>query len=103
MRASTSFDMDAQVRVSCAPINSNVRRHGMRSRFLTIYDYGTGGVWQFFSAESAEQILSKYPQLKVIDTWPTWLTEDESSQTRTYDIDAPPDSFLVAFVKEPPA
>ena len=45
-------------------------------RFLTVYDYGTGGVWAWVSAPSADAILAAYPELQIVDELPDWL-EDE--------------------------
>jgi hypothetical protein len=66
----------------------------MRQRFLTAYDYGTGGVWQWITADSAEQIASKYPQLTVVNEIPKWLDERTKANLRSYDIDDEPEGVL---------
>ena len=66
----------------------------MRSRFLTVYDYGTGGVWQYITADSIEQITTKYPKLTVLVEPPAWWSERPIQNLRTYDIDAEPTDFL---------
>ena len=71
----------------------------MPHRFLTVYDYGTGGVWQYFTASSAEAIRSKYPALTIVLTCPNWLEKKASGQLREYDIDAEPDAFLTELAK----
>jgi hypothetical protein len=45
-------------------------------KFLTCYDYGTGGIWRFIIAESALQILTKYPELEIADSIPEWMTQE---------------------------
>jgi len=72
----------------------------MRQRFLTVYDYGTGGVWQWIIAESPEQITAKYPQLTVLKEMPTWWQERPMTSLRSYDIDDKPDDVLLAISRE---
>ena len=42
-----------------------------------MYDYGTGGVWVVISADSADGITERYPELQVIEERPAWLNQDE--------------------------
>ena len=72
----------------------------MPQRFLTVYEYGSGGVWQYFIAPSANEIRTKYPALTVVQTIPAWL-EDEERRTplREYDINCEPDNFLTELAK----
>ncbi len=46
-------------------------------RFLVLYDYDQGGVWAYVLAESREEIVKRYPRLKVYDEAPHWLTPAE--------------------------
>jgi len=67
--------------------------------FLTVYDYGQGGVWRVLLAESADEVASKYPELKVLTKPPTWMTAEllhdiEADSTR--DIDDQDDPFLAS-------
>lgn len=69
----------------------------MKNRYLVVYDYGQGGLWAFIHAVSASQIVERFPELKVIDEIPTWMTKDLQSkieQSDTYDLDAPPSGLL---------
>jgi hypothetical protein len=62
-----------------------------KQRFLVVYDYGQGGVWAFVWARSAEEIHSKFRDLKVIESMPSWLTGNELALTEermTFDVDA---------------
>jgi len=72
----------------------------MPHQFLTVYDYGMGGVWQWITAESKEQILAKYPALHVYErgTFPEWWSERGFEIKRTYHIDDPPDKVLRNFM-----
>ena len=69
----------------------------MRQRFLTVYDYGTGGVWQWITADSSAQILAKYPKLRVFAQPPAWWEERSMPELLTYDIDDEPDNVLAGF------
>lgn len=68
----------------------------IKRRYLAVYDYGTGGVWCFIYAQSADQIEKQYPELKVIHDEPDWLKGDYRSQIekRTFDIDDKPTGLL---------
>jgi hypothetical protein len=38
----------------------------MRTKFLAVYDYGTGGVWVYLLADSAAQIHECFPEFRVV-------------------------------------
>lgn len=61
----------------------------VKQRFLVVYDYGMGGVWAYVEAESAEEIVEKFPELSVVSETPAWMSEKDrqSLLARTYDID----------------
>ena len=70
-----------------------LRNEGKRP-FLVVYDYGTGGVWIYIYAKSAEQIKARYPGLTVITEWRDWMTPDRVVEltatigaSMTFDID----------------
>ena len=69
-----------------------------KSLFLVVYDYGTGGVWQYFRARSPNEIIAQYPGLKVVSKRPPWMTDAFHSKqvSKAYDIDEPPDEWLSA-------
>ena len=71
----------------------------MKTKFLTVYDYGTGGVWQYVYAESKKDILDKYPKLEVLDEKPEWFEDRVESikDLRIYDIDDAPDEVMKGF------
>lgn len=52
------------------------------AEYLACYDYGTGGVWLYVEAESAEALLARYPALSVIDEQPPWWTPEIEQQMR---------------------
>ena len=56
-----------------------------KRRFLTVYDYGTGGVWQWITANTVAEIAQKYPALLVVPDIPKWMTEPEAGKVREYD------------------
>lgn len=48
----------------------------MKNRYLIAYDYGQGAVWAYITAESPEQITDQFPDFSVVETPPTWMTEE---------------------------
>jgi hypothetical protein len=73
----------------------------MRRRFLTVYDYGTGGIWQYITADSPEQLAAKYPKLTVLIDPPPWWKERPLRDLKTCDIDAEPTEFLRTMMGSP--
>lgn len=73
----------------------------MKEKYLAMYDYGTGGVWLFMYARSPDEIVRKYPELKVVDSKPAWMTDEyiEFMHNKfTFDIDDPPTGWLIEMV-----
>ncbi len=69
----------------------------MKSAYLIVYDYGTGGVWGIIHAHSKQEILSKYPNLSIFDERPSWMSEQDYKRieaTSNFDIDSPPSGWL---------
>jgi hypothetical protein len=59
---------------------------------LVAYDYGQGAVWAYAQAESAGQIIERFPDFKVFETPPEWMTEQEMSDIEarmSFDLDRP--------------
>lgn len=67
-------------------------------KFLVVHDYGTGGLWAFIAAPSAEHIREKFPDLEIVEGRPSWMTDelfDTIVETNSYEIDRiPPESWL---------
>ena len=58
--------------------------------FLTVYDYGGGGVWAIVRSPDKKSIQRKYPILDVFDERPGWMSDDlyaEIAERHFYDID----------------
>lgn len=75
----------------------------MKQRYLAVYDYGMGGIWAFIFAESPQQIVERYPELKVVSESPAWITDAlrrVMEAKETYDLDAPPSGLLADLLKE---
>ena len=69
----------------------------MKQSFLTVYDYGQGGVWRVLLADSADEVVSRYPELKVLAEPPPWMSAEELYDIEarsTLDIDDQDDPFL---------
>ena len=62
--------------------------------FLAVYDYGQGGLWCYISARSAVEITERYPQLRVVEAVPAWLTKEHSDKLERHDIDEAPSGWL---------
>jgi hypothetical protein len=70
---------------------------------LVVYDYGSGGLWGVMRANSAEEILAKYPELSVTSERPTWLTDvimEEIRGAESHDIDDEPSGLLEAVLAD---
>ena len=76
---------------------AKILRHDPAKRpFLVIDDYGTGGIWMYLYARSADEITQHYPDLTVITDWRDWMTPDRLiplliavGPENVYDIDQP--------------
>ncbi len=66
----------------------------MTQEYLTVYDYGSGAVWQYIKASSKDEIAAKYPKLKVLDCEPDWFDQEFRGRIRKYNIGDVPDEFL---------
>ncbi|MDX5364956.1 MAG: hypothetical protein LPK88_00975 [Alphaproteobacteria bacterium] len=72
--------------------------------FLAVYDYGMGGIWTLVRARSALEIAEKYPELKVFEDRPEWMSDEQYLEVYNlasrFDIeDAPPDWLTIAIKK----
>jgi hypothetical protein len=75
----------------------------MKAKYLTVYDYGTGGVWAIIAAPSRNDIAAKYPMLKVFDDPPGWMSQSQYTEillTSSFDLDDEPPNWLKAAMKE---
>jgi hypothetical protein len=73
-----------------------------KTKYLSVYDYGQGGVWLYLFARSPGEITKKYPELKVVTERPAWLRGEELRRVEamTFDIDDPPNGWLETLVRE---
>ena len=58
--------------------------------YLTVYDYGGGGVWAIVRSPDKKSIQRKYPILDVLDERPRWMSDDvyaTIAERNLYDID----------------
>ena len=71
--------------------------------FLTVYDYGLGGVWAVVLSPDKTAIQRKYPILDVFDERPPWMSEDHYAaivERNLYDIDDEPACVLQFMLEE---
>jgi hypothetical protein len=66
----------------------------MGADYLAVYDYGMGGVWVVVSADSADAVTDKYPELEVFEERPAWLNDEQYAQLERHNIDESPTGFL---------
>jgi hypothetical protein len=60
--------------------------------FLVVYDYGQGGVWAVVSARSRGEIERGFPQLRVFEDTPGWMSETELKSIKkrmSFDLERP--------------
>ena len=75
----------------------------MRTGFLAVYDYGTGGGRAYLLADSAAQIRERFPGLHLVADRPNWLTDEEDQHLRerlTIDIDDAENRFLATLLQQ---
>jgi hypothetical protein len=59
-----------------------------------------GGVWTVVTARSPEEIVQKYPAVKIIDTRPGWMTDEIYERSESFDIDDEPRGWLAKLRQE---
>jgi hypothetical protein len=70
-----------------------------KKRYLVVYDYGTGGLWGVIEARSETEILSEYPELKIVSR-PAWMSEERFRTLEVHDIDGAPWGILNAVLDD---
>jgi hypothetical protein len=68
-----------------------------KKEFMVVYDYGAGGLWGVMRARSVEEILAKYPELRIQSEPPAWMTDAvlaDISRAENHDIDGEPQGLL---------
>lgn len=63
----------------------------MKQRILTYIDYGTGGIFIWVLAESAQQVSERFPKLRILDCPPTWMDYKQVQKLEseeTFDLDS---------------
>ena len=71
--------------------------------FLTVYDYGGGGVWAVVRSPDKKSIKRKYPILDVFDERPNWMGDEVYAkivERNFYDIDDEPAGVLQFMLEE---
>jgi hypothetical protein len=69
-------------------------------KHLVVYNYGQGGLWAFIHANSAQEIEDLYPELKVVDQMPSWMTPEMASRLEECDLEDRPGGFLAGLLQE---
>jgi hypothetical protein len=57
----------------------------LKTEFLAVYDYETGGAWVYLLADSAAQIHERFPELRVVNDRPTCSPTRKTAPTGTDD------------------
>jgi hypothetical protein len=74
-----------------------------KHQFLTVYDYGAGGLWAIVRSPDKKSIQRKYPILDVFDERPRWMSDDlyaKIAERNLYDIDDEPAAVLQFILEE---
>jgi len=77
--------------------------HHAKQPFLTVYDYGSGGIWAVMRSPDRTSIERKYPILDVFDERPLWMSEDlyaKIAERTLYDIDDEPACVMQFMLEE---
>jgi hypothetical protein len=74
----------------------------VKTKFLTAYDYGQGGIWRFIFAESEQQLKDQYPELTVVHEYPCWMDAEiiENLEQLALNIEDSENEFLAALRNE---
>jgi len=74
----------------------------MKNKFLAAYEYGSGAVWIVIHANSFDDVKTLYPDLRLIDPKPDWLTDEKLAEInpRFVDIHDVDNKFLSALRRE---
>lgn len=70
--------------------------------FLVVYDYGQGGVWAFLTARSRSEIERRFPELRVFERAPDWMSKSDLERIRakmSFDLDRPT-GWFATFLRE---
>ncbi len=56
-----------------------------KRRFLVVFDYGQGDAWAFVDAESGEQIVRRYPELRAYEERPPNISAERYEELLSAD------------------
>ena len=76
--------------------------------YLAVYDYGQGGIWLLLEASSVMEAQAAFPQLKVFETRPEWMSEADETAYRErcerqglcWNVRSPPTGWLKQLVEQ---
>lgn len=68
--------------------------------FLVCHDYGTGGLWWWITASSADEITATFRDVIVLDQPPHWWTEDMERAVPRRAISDEPDNALAQLLRD---
>lgn len=57
------------------------------TEFLVVYDYGQGGVWAVVLAKSSSAITEKFPELRVVEQRPSWMSDEKFQRLKAEALD----------------
>ena len=71
-----------------------------KKEYITVDDYGTGGIWYYMLARSKNEIEKKYPGLDVLEKEPDWFDDAIRDTLEHVDIDDEPTNHLKTMMKK---
>lgn len=51
-----------------------------KREFLTVHDYGTGGIWMLINARNTYEVKEKWPDFTAFEDRPDWMSESEKER-----------------------
>jgi hypothetical protein len=57
---------------------------GLMDGFFVAYEYGSGAVWAYVKADTADEVVAEFPELDVYETPPEWMTVEDLHQVREH-------------------
>jgi hypothetical protein len=69
--------------------------------FLVCHDYGTGGLWWWMEAVSADDINARFRDVVVFDQPPGWWTDEMDQKVQRRRLSEAPDEALASLLRSP--
>lgn len=68
-------------------------------QFLVCHDYDTGGLWWWINANTSDEIIAAYRDVRVFDEPPPWWNDEIDRRTPRLKISDQPDAALALLAR----